>query len=118
MESTEWIGNNMSTHSTEQDYLTSIRVAHAINASGELWDAMTQLAVIYVERGWTQEACDILAFVLLQKDVPSDVHDQAYAAFDHLERSLCPRVIWDARAFAHGMDLDTMLAYLLDDLSS
>ena len=103
---------------TEKDYLAAIKAAYTIHTQVELWDAMTQLAILYVEQGWTQEAADILAFVLLQCGVPLDIYEQAFEAFDDLERSICPRVIWDARDFARDMDTDTMIAYLLDDFPS
>jgi len=108
----------MSIQSTEKDYLASIRVAHAIHAQGELWYAMTQLAELYIKREWTQEASDILAFVLLQADVSPATYEQAYELFDDLERSICPRVIWDAKAFAQEMDLEGMMDYLLADDSA
>lgn len=97
-----------------QDYLNAIRAAVAIHALGELWYAMTQLSVCYIEYGWTQEAADILAFVLLQDDLPQDVYAQADELFDDLERSICPRVIWDAKEFARDMDIETMVDYVLD----
>lgn len=100
---------------TAKDYLTSIRASYAINATDELWYAMTQLAQHYVKEDWTQTASDILAFILLQADVPADIHEQAYDLFDNLERSICPRVIWDAKAFASDMDLMGMVDYLLKD---
>lgn len=101
---------------TEKDYLASIHVAYKIHAIGELWTAMTRLPELYVSKGWTQEASDILAFILLQDDVPQDIHNLAEELFDDLERSICPRVIWDAKAFAQEMSLEDMVAYLLDDL--
>ena len=100
---------------TEKDFLASIRASYAIDAMGELWFAMTQLAQRYIQKGWTQEASDILAFVLLQDDVPLDIYEQAEELFDDLERSICPRVIWDAKAFAADMDLIGMVDYLLDN---
>jgi hypothetical protein len=95
-------------------YIASIRAAYAIAAHGELYDAMTQLAEQYIHQGDTQIACDILAFILLQNDVPVDVHEHAWDMFDMLERSICPRVIWDAKAFAHDMDLQGIVDYVLD----
>ena len=99
----------------ESHYLASIRASHAIHAKDELCYAMTQLAELYIERGWTQTAADILAFILLQKDVPSDIDEQAHELFDNLEGSICPRVIWDAKAFASDMDWLGMVEYMLDE---
>ena len=104
----------MTLHPIEKDYLATIQAAYAISAMSELWYAMTQLSAYYITCGWTQTASDILAFVLLQENVPQDTHDQAYDLFDDLERSICPRVIWDARQFAQDMDLIDMIDYLLD----
>ena len=97
------------------DFLTSIRSAHAIHAVHEIYFGMVQLAELFVQRGWTQEAADILAFVVQQDNLPHDIFEQADELFDDLERSICPRVIWDAREFASGMDMDDMVAYLLAD---
>lgn len=105
----------MTVKPTEKDYLASIRASYAIPASDELWDAMTQLAQLYIQYGWAQTASDILAFVLLQDDIPQEIHEQADELFDDLERSICPRVIWDAKAFASDMDLISMVDYLLDN---
>jgi hypothetical protein len=106
---------SMTEYSPEKDYLASIRASYAINAMGELWYAMTQLAQRYIKQDWTQTASDILAFVVLQDDVPQDTHEQAEEFFDNLERSICPRVIWDAKEFASDMDLVGMVDYLLDN---
>lgn len=105
----------MTPQHSEKDYLVSIRASYAINATGELWVAMTQLAQLYIGQGWTQTAADILAFVVLQDDVPQGIYEQAEDLFDDLERSICPRVIWDARTFAKDMDLVGMIEYLLED---
>lgn len=103
----------MTLQQTEADYLASIRAAYQIDARGELWYAMTQLAVIYIGRDWTQTAADVLAFVLLQDDLSDDVQEQAFERFDDLERCICPRVILDAKAFAEEVDLPEMIEYLL-----
>lgn len=96
------------------DYLASIRASYAINAYGELYYALTQLAEDHIQQGETQMASDILAFILLQQDVPEDVREQAFELFDDLERRICPRVIWDAKAFAQDMDIQGMVEYVLD----
>ena len=106
----------MTIQQTEKDYLASIRASYAIQANDELWYAMTQLAQLYCQRGWTQTPSDLLAFILLQDDVPADIYQQAEELFDDLERSICPRVIWDAKAFASDMDLVGMVEYVLEDL--
>ncbi len=102
----------MDTHHT--DYLASIRASYAIRAYGELYYAMTQLADYYRQQDDTQTASDILAFILLQSDLPKDIREQAFELFDDLERRICPRVIWDAKAFAEDMDIQGMVEYVLD----
>lgn len=97
-----------------KDYRASIHASYTIHAYGELYDAMTRLATFYIEQGETQLASDILAFVLLQTDLPNDIYEQAYELFDDLERRICPRVIWDAKAFAQDMDMQGMVEYVLD----
>jgi len=96
------------------DYLASIRASYAIGARGDLYDAMTRLAELNIGQGETQMGTDLLAFVLRQSDVPTDIHERAFDLFDDLERRICPRVIWDAKAFAEDMDMQGMVEYILD----
>ena len=78
---------------------------------------MMLFAATCIDHDMTQTAADILAF-LLQDDYAGDtIRDKAAARFDELEQRICPRVILDARSFAEGMDLPTMLEYLLDLLT-
>ncbi len=77
---------------------------------------MALMALACVERGWTQPASDILAFLLRQPDVCARIREIAEEAFCDLESRICPRVIHDARAFAADMDLQTVVEYLLDVL--
>ena len=102
----------------KKDYLASIQTSYTIKATGELWYAMTHLAQVYIQRGSTQIGADILVFVLIQDDVSQDVYDLAFDLFDDLERSICPRVIWDAKVFASEMDLEGMIDYLLGDVDN
>ena len=80
----------------------------------ELHRAMITLAERCIELGQTQTGADILAFLLLQIDVNADASNRADELFAELESRVCPRVILDARDFAAGLDLTTMLEYLLD----
>ena len=75
---------------------------------------MTALAEDCLEIGQTQTAADILAYVLCQIDADSVTLERANELFTELESRVCPRLILDAREFAAGMDLRTMLEYLLD----
>lgn len=102
---------NISPHT---DYLASIHASYVIKAYGELYYALTQLSALYIQQGETQLASDILAFVLLQNNLPDDIHEQAFELFDELERRICPRVIWDAKVFAQDMDLQGIVEYVLD----
>ncbi len=81
---------------------------------GEVYAAMFAFATACLERDMTQTAADTLAFLLQDPFVSVTVREEAAEIFDELESRICPRVILDARAFADGMDLPTMLEYLLD----
>ena len=76
--------------------------------------SMISLAESCIEIGHTQTAADILAYILCQIDADSATLERADELFAELESRVCPRVILDAREFAAGMDLVTMLEYLLD----
>jgi hypothetical protein len=74
------------------------------------------LAALYIERGETQEAADILAWVLLQaEDFDASIIDMAQEHFETLEASICPRVIHDARDFASKATLQDILDYIYAD---
>ncbi len=75
---------------------------------------MLSLAESCLEIGHAQTAADILAYILCQIDADSVTLERAAERFAELEGRVCPRVILDAREFAAGMDLVTMLEYLLD----
>lgn len=76
--------------------------------------ALIAFAAACLERDMAQTAADTLAFLLQYPGVSASVRDEAVEIFDELESRICPRVILDARSFADGMDLSTMLEYLLD----
>lgn len=84
----------------------------------KLYDAMTQMAGACVERGLTQAAADILAFLLLQSELDAPSRNHAEIMFADLEGRICPRVIYDARELATGMDLLTMIEYALEMVDS
>lgn len=86
--------------------------AHA--SRRELYSAMFAFAAACLERDMTQTAADTLAFLLQDPGVSEAVRGEAAEIVDDLESRICPRVILDARSFADGMDLRTMLEYLLD----
>ncbi len=103
---------------TAIDALESLRASAPVDgASGdhdEVYAAMIVFAAACLEREMVQAAADTLAFLLQEQDVSAKHRDEAAEIFDELESRICPRVILDARAFADGMDLLTMLEYLLD----
>ena len=76
--------------------------------------ALIAFAAACLERDMTQTAADTLAFLLQDPGVSKTIRDEAAEIFDDLESRICPRVILDARSFADGMDVVTMLEYLLD----
>lgn len=76
--------------------------------------AMLAFAVACLEGEMTQTAADTLAYLLQDDRVSATVRDEAADIFAELESRICPRVILDARSFADGMDLATMLEYLLE----
>jgi len=80
----------------------------------DIYAAMFAFAAACLKRDMTQTAADTLAFLLQDPEVSLTVRAQAAEIFDELESRICPRVILDARGFADGMDLPTMLEYLLD----
>jgi len=77
---------------------------------------MLSFAAVCLERDLTQTAADTLSFLLQFPGVSATIRDEAAEFFDELESRICPRVILDARVFADGMDLTTMLEYLLDHI--
>lgn len=98
---------------TPKDYLSAIQAADSINAIHEIYDALVGLSACYMADGLTQEAADILAFVLLQADIAQDIHDTAEELFEDLESWICPRVIYDAKVFAREVDLEDIIWYVL-----
>lgn len=97
---------------TEKDYRAALRAAVAINAAGEALDAIVGIAGSYLNRGMTQEAANLLAFVVNHPDVLHDTFDRAEELFLDLEERLCPRVILDARTFAVGKSINTVAHYI------
>ena len=83
-----------------------------------LYAAILSLAEACNQRGLTQAAADILAFLMIQTDASEPVSFAAEAAFLELESRICPRIIYDAKDFAAGMDLLTMVEYLREILAS
>ena len=100
---------------TEQDYRIAIRTGYAMNAHAEVLDSMTRLAYLLHKLGHNQEAADLLAYVLIQVDTPADTYDRAEDLMMSLEASICPRVVYDAKAFAYDTTLEDMMDYLFTE---
>lgn len=99
------------------DALESLRAGDASGRSddhGEVYAAMIVFAAACLERDMQQTAADTLAFLAQDAGISAAQREEAAEIFDELESRICPRVILDARALADGMDLLTMLEYLLD----
>lgn len=97
---------------TEKEYRLALRAALVIDAAREALDALTGLALRYVERGLDQEAANLLTFVLRHPDVRYDTFDYAEDLFLDLEARVCPRVIEDAGQFALGKSLRSVADYV------
>ena len=82
-----------------------------------LYQALALLAAACIERDVTETAADLLAFVRLQPDVSEAARQAADDLFADLESRICPRVIYDARELAAGMDLPTMIEYARETLA-
>lgn len=96
----------------EQDYRVALKAALVINAVTDALDAMTGVAVRWLDRGMTQEAANLLFFVTHHPDVRHDTFDYADERWLALESSICPRVIEDARAFNLGKTVNTVANYI------
>lgn len=99
---------------TEKDYLVALRAALAIDAAGEALDAIMNIAGCYLNRGQTQEAANLLAFVINNPDVLHDTFDRAEELFMDLEERMCPRVILDAKTFAVAKSINTVAHYIFE----
>lgn len=76
-------------------------------------DLLVQIAQQEIVIGDKTLAADILALALAYP-LRQVTRDLAETLFDDLERELCPRVIWDARASAEETTLDEMVARVLE----
>lgn len=85
--------------------------------SGDLFakalDLLVAIAQQEIAIGDKTLAADILALVLAYP-LRQVTRDQAETLFDDLERELCPRVIFDARAAAEALTLDEMVVRVLE----
>ncbi len=97
-----------------KDALESLRAVDANGRSDEVYAAMIVFAAACLQRNMQQTAADTLAFLVQDPGLSVAQREEAAEIFDELESRICPRVILDARVFADGMDLLTMLEYLLD----
>jgi hypothetical protein len=96
---------------TEQDLIRNIRFAHQMNAQHELMECLIEWSTGQIHIGNTQEAADILAFLLLQA-LPHDLKERTEELFDELTQRYCPRVITDAKDFANKAHWRDILEYV------
>jgi hypothetical protein len=73
---------------------------------------LVRIADLLIEHGITDEAANLLAFVMAQTEVDPTTFDHAEDLFLDLEAEICPRVIWDAREFARSITLEQIIAHL------
>ena len=97
---------------SEKDVLVWLKAAVAVNAHQEVLAALLSLATCYIERGWTQEGADILAY-LLHHEPDAELREGAQDAWDDLARWICPRVLLDAEDFGSKATLDDLIEYAL-----
>ena len=97
---------------SEKEYRLALQAAVVIGAAGDALDAMTGIATRFLDRGMTQEAANVLVYVVKHPDVPHYTFDYADEKFMELEATICPRVIEDARTFILGKSLNTMANYI------
>ncbi len=98
---------------SEKEYRVALKAALVIEAVPDVLDAMTGIAVRWLEQpDRLQAAANLLAFVINHPDVDHTTFDYADERFMELESSICPRVIHDAREFILSKSLNTMANYI------
>lgn len=96
----------------EKDHRIALKAALVIEANGDALEAMLNIAIQWLQRGLTQEGVNLLAFVLHHPDIRHETYDRAEEIFLDLETQLCPRVIEDAKTFRLGKSINTVAAYV------
>jgi len=75
---------------------------------------LVALAQVLAGEGITHGAANVLAYVMAQPGISTETYDYAWDLFDHLESTICPRVIADARTFAADATAADLRAFLLE----
>ena len=99
---------------SEKDYRVALQAAQVVDAVRDALDAMTGIAARLLERGLTQEAANILAYVTQHPDVRHDTFDSADEMFMNLELAYSSQLIREAREFILGKSLNTMIHYIAE----
>lgn len=95
-----------------------VRASRAIGANSDTLDGLANLASMIMEAGKTDEAAQILAFILNHPDVSAETYDKADDLFIDLESRICPRVIYDAKLSAVYQTMDSMITLASETLGS
>lgn len=74
--------------------------------------AIVGIADTLIDENLKEPAANLLAYVIAQPTASDATRHHAVDLFDLLEAEICPRVIWDARAFAQRASFDDVLMLL------
>ena len=96
----------------ETHWFALLQAARAIDATADSLAALVGLAAHWIERGETQEAADILAWVLRHLSLSDTARDAAQSLWDGLATWICPRVLLDAADFAQYATFDDICEYI------
>ncbi|MFO7322804.1 MAG: hypothetical protein DIU68_013830 [Chloroflexota bacterium] len=80
-------------------------------------NALVSIAEMFVERGDTERAANILALVLCYP-MSQRTGKRARELFSDLEQTVCPRVIADARSRAELLTLDDLASEVLAETAN
>lgn len=96
----------------ETHWSALLQAARAINAPADSLAALVGLAAHWIARGETQEAADVLAWVLRQPALSTTTQESAQDLWDELATWICPRVLLDAADFAQYATFDDICEYV------
>jgi hypothetical protein len=96
----------------ETHWFALLQAARAINAPADCLAALVGLSAHWIARGETQEAADVLAWVLHQPALSADAQETAQALWDELATWICPRLLLDAADFAQYATFDDICEYI------
>ena len=93
---------------SEKEYRIALQAAVVIEADGEALDAMAGLAQHFLDRDMTQEAANLLVFIMNHPDVLHYTFDFVDEWYQALEESASPHIIEDAKAFRLGKTISAV----------